>query len=145
MRRVVADHLLMVVQFLGVMGWVMIAVGGMGLASTMSLAVMERTREIGVLRAIGARHRDILALIETEGATIALLAWLIALPLSVPMSVGLAAAFGRIMFPVPAAYVPEPAGVAGWFIMVLLVSLFACAWPARRALQVTPAAALAYE
>jgi putative ABC transport system permease protein len=144
-RRVFEDHLLMVVQFLGAMSWVMILVGGMGLASTMSLAVMERTREIGVLRAIGARHRDILLLVEVEGLVIALLAWLIALPLSVPMSVALGDAFGRIMFPVPTSYVPDAGGVAGWLAVVVVVALVACSWPALRALRVPPAAALAYE
>jgi putative ABC transport system permease protein len=144
-RRVVEDHLLMVVGFLGAMSWVMILVGGMGLASTMSLAVMERTRDIGVLRAIGAQHRDILLLIEIEGLFIALLAWLIALPLSVPMSIALGDAFGRIMFPLPTSYVPAIAGVLGWLALVVIVATLACAWPALRAMRVPPAAALAYE
>jgi putative ABC transport system permease protein len=144
-RRVIEDHLLMVVQFLGAMSWVMILVGGMGLASTMSLAVMERTREIGVLRAIGARHHDILLLVEIEGMVIALLAWLIALPLSVPISVVLGDAFGRIMFPVPASYVPAFGGMLGWLVLVVIVAALACAWPALRAMRVPPAAALAYE
>jgi putative ABC transport system permease protein len=144
-RRVIEDHLLMVVQFLGAMSWVMILVGGMGLASTMSLAVMERTREIGVLRAIGAHHRDILLLVEIEGLVIALLAWLIALPLSVPMSIALGDAFGRIMFPVPTSYVPAFAGMLGWLVLVVIVAMLACAWPALRAMRVPPAAALAYE
>ena len=82
-RRVLEDHLLMVVQFLAAMGWVMIVVGGRGLASTMSLAVLERTREIGVLRAIGARHGAILGIVQVEGLVIAILSWLAALPLSV--------------------------------------------------------------
>ena len=67
-----ATHLLMVADFLGVMAWVMIAVGGLGLASTMSLAVLERTREIGVMRAIGARHGAIHLIIQVEGLVIAL-------------------------------------------------------------------------
>jgi putative ABC transport system permease protein len=66
-RRVMEDHLLMVADFLGVMAWLMIVVGGLGLASTMSLAVLERTREIGVLRAIGARHRSILTMVQSRG------------------------------------------------------------------------------
>ena len=49
-RASVEDHLLMVAEFLSVMGWLMIVVGGLGLASTMSLAVLERTREIGCAR-----------------------------------------------------------------------------------------------
>ncbi|MEO7755190.1 MAG: FtsX-like permease family protein, partial [Dokdonella sp.] len=143
-RRTFEDHLLMVVQFLGVMGWVMIAVGGMGLASTMSLAVLERTREIGVLRAIGARHATITRMIQAEGIVIAALAWLVALPLSVPVSVALANAFGKVMFTVPTHVVPDAGGVFRWLSMSVFVSVVACAWPARRATRIPTAAALGY-
>jgi putative ABC transport system permease protein len=93
-RRVVEDHLLLVVEFLGAAGWLMLAIGAMGLASSLGLSVLERTRELGVLRAIGARHGQIAALVAGEGLVIALLAWLLALPVSVPMSIALGEAFG---------------------------------------------------
>jgi putative ABC transport system permease protein len=143
-RRVVEDHLLMVVDFLGAMGLVMIAVGAMGLASTMGLAVLERQREIGVLRAIGARDGAILALVQVEGLTLVVLAWLVSLPLALPISAVLEAAFGRIMFSVPWRLVPS-AGVAfGWLGLMALISLVACALPAWRALRIPAARALAY-
>ena len=144
-RRVFEDHLLMVVNFLGVMAWVMIAVGGMGLAATMSLAVLERTREIGVLRAIGARHRAIMAMIQTEGLVIAVLGWLVSIPLSIPMTLVLADAFGKVMFPAPAPLLPDARGVIGWLVMVVVVSVAACAWPAQRATRIPTSAALSYE
>jgi putative ABC transport system permease protein len=144
-RRAMEDHLAMVAGFLGVMLQLMIVVGGLGLAATMSLAVIERTREIGVLRAVGARHRSILMLVQLEGLVIAGLSWLIALPLSVPMSAVLGHAFGRIMIPVPVSLVPEPSAVLRWLGIALAVSLAACAWPAHRATRVVTATALAYE
>ena len=144
-RGAVEDHLLMVVDFLGGMAWLMILVGGLGLASTMGLAVLERTREIGVLRAIGAPHRSIFTLVQVEGLVIALLSWALAIPMSVPISVLLGKAFGRIMLPVPVTYLPDGAGVAMWLALVVIVALLACAWPAVRALRVPTAAALAYE
>lgn len=135
----------MVVNFLGSMGWLMLLVGGLGLASTMGLAVLERTREIGVLRAIGARHSAILTMIQVEGLTIARLSWALAIPVSIPMSVLLAQAFGRIMMRVPITYLPNATGVAIWLSLVVVVSLVACAWPALRATRVPTAAALAYD
>lgn len=144
-KRSVDDHLLMVVQFLGAMAWVMILVGGLALASTMGLAVLERTREIGVLKAIGARHRTILGLIQAEGLTIALGSWLVAIPLSVPMSLALGEVFSRVMLPVPVRVVPEPVGVAAWLGLVVVVATVACLWPAARAMRVPTAAALNYE
>lgn len=144
-RHSVEDHLLMVAGFLGAMAQLMIVVGGLGLAATMSLAVLERTREIGVLRAIGARHRSILTMIHVEGLVISLLGWALAVPLSIPMSVILGRAFGRIMLPVPVVYLPHVAGVLSWLAVVVVVSVLACAWPAWRATRITTAAALAYE
>ena len=144
-RRVTEDHLLMVADFLGAMAWLMIVVGGLGLASTMSLSVLERTREVGVLRAIGTRNGAILTMVQVEGLVIAAMSWAIALPLSVPMSLVLGRAFGRVMMPVPDRLVPQSTGVLAWLALVLVVSLVACALPAVRALRITAAKALAYE
>jgi putative ABC transport system permease protein len=144
-RRGVEDHLLMVVNFLGLMAWVMIAVGAMGLASTMSLAVLERTREIGVLRAIGARHGAILRMVQSEGLVIALLGWLVSIPLSMPMSMVLADAFGRVMFTTPIRSIPDGYSVMVWLLMVVVVSLLACTLPSLRATRIPTAKALSYE
>lgn len=144
-RRVTEDHLLMVVQFLVVMGWVMLVVGGMGLASTMGLAVLERTREIGIMRAIGARHATLITVVEGEGLVIALLGWAAAIPLSIPVSAALAEAFSRIMLRIPVYWSPHAASVLQWLGVVLVTSVVACAWPAVRATRVSVARALAYE
>jgi putative ABC transport system permease protein len=141
----VEDHLLMVADFLGVTAILLIVVGGLGLAATMSLSVLERTREIGVLRALGAAHGAILLMVQVEGLVIALLSWAIALPLSVPMSVILGQAFGRIMFAVPTTLTPDVTAVLRWLGVVVLVSIVSCAWPALRATRITTAAALSYE
>jgi putative ABC transport system permease protein len=144
-RRVIEDHLLMVVQFLAAMGWVMLAVGGLGLLSTLAIGVVERTREIGVLRAIGAGHRAILALVTLESLAIALLAWLAALPLSIPIGAGLSYAFGRIMFALPLRWLPEPAALLQWLALALLLGALAALGPGWRALRVPAARALVYE
>ena len=144
-RSVMEDHLLMVAGFLGDVSILMIVVGGLGLASTMSLSVLERTREIGVLRAIGAQHGAIIGMIQAEGLVIAVLSWLVAIPLSLPMSILLGRAFSRVMLQIPLSLVPEPGGVAKWLGVVVGVSLVACAWPAIRATRITTSAALSYE
>jgi putative ABC transport system permease protein len=143
-RRIVEDHLLMVVDFLAAMGVVMIAVGGMGLASTMGLSVLERRREIGVLRAIGARDGAILWLVQAEGLTIVVLAWLASLPLALPISAALEFAFGRIMFSVPWRWVPSAAVALGWLGIMAAISVVACAVPAWRAMRVPVVRALAH-
>jgi putative ABC transport system permease protein len=80
-----------------------------------------------------------------EALVIALASWLVAIPLSVPMSIVLGKAFGRIMLPVPVTFVPELTGVLRWLAVVVIVSVVASAWPAFRATRITTARALAYE
>ena len=144
-RSAMEDHLLLVAGFLVAMSQLTIIVGGLGLASTMSLSVLERTREIGVLRAIGASHSAIVTMVQVEGLVVAALSWLIALPLSLPMSVLVGRAFGRVMITVPVTWVPEASAILIWLGISVGVSLAACAWPARHATRITTAAALAYE
>jgi putative ABC transport system permease protein len=144
-RQGIEDHLQMVVSFLGMMGWVMIVVGGMGLASTMSVGVLERQREIGVLRAIGASGGAILGMVQLEGLVMALLGWLLSLPLSLPVSVLLGEAFGRVMFAIPTSLTPELGGALRWLGLVTAVSVLACAWPARQAMRMPVVKALQYE
>ncbi len=144
-RSVIEDHLLMVAGFLGMMAKLIIVVGGLGLASTMSLSVLERRREIGVMRAIGARHSSLLGMIQVEGLVIAVLSWVVAIPLSAPMSIVLAQAFGRVMFPVEAHLVPKTSGLLEWLVVVVIVSVIACSLPALRAMRIPTATALAYE
>jgi putative ABC transport system permease protein len=144
-RSAVEDHLVMVAAFLGVMSQLIIVIGGLGLAASMSIGVLERTREIGVLRAIGARELSILGLIQVEGLAIAVVSWIVSLPLSVPMSYILARVFGGIMLPTTPVYWPGLGGLARWMAVVVVVSFVSCMWPAWRAMRVSVRQALAYE
>jgi putative ABC transport system permease protein len=144
-RRAIEDHLLMVGAFLLLMAQLTVIVGALALGATMSLAVQERTREIGVLRAMGATPRAIVAMVQTEGLLIAIMSWLIAIPLSLPVSVLLARAFGRIMLPVIPTLVPQGIAVSIWLAVVIVASLIACAWPAGRATRIPTVVAIAYE
>ena len=71
--------------------------------------------------------------------------WLLAVPLSIPMSLALGRAFGQIMFPVPVVIAPELVGVVRWFAVVVILTVVACAVPAWRAARIAPRVALAFE
>ncbi|MBL0939408.1 MAG: ABC transporter permease [Gemmatimonadaceae bacterium] len=144
-RASAEDHLVMVVDFLIAVAQLTVIVAALGLASTMGLAVLERTREIGVLRAVGATPRAIMAVVQAEGLLIAVVSAVVAIPLSIPMSVVLGAAFGRVMFPVPVELRPVGASVALWFAVAIVVSVLACAGPARRATRISAREALGHD
>ena len=77
-----------IVALLLVMAILLALVGGLGLMGTMSINVLERTREIGVLRAIGAPNRGVAQVFILEGITIGLLSWLMGSLLAIPVSPG---------------------------------------------------------
>jgi putative ABC transport system permease protein len=144
-RRALEEHFLMVCDLLLAMAGLIVAVGALGLATTMSLAVMERTREIGVLRAIGAANGAIYSIVLMEGLTIGFLSWALAVPISIPMTRVVTAGFGTIMFEAPLVLVPAGGAVVGWFVLVAVVSTLATIHPARTATTITTADALAYD
>src|SRR5690349_20485005 len=62
-------------------------VGGLGLAITLSMNVLERTREIGILRSLGVHNGVVRRVVTGEALVIALVSWLAAIPLSVPLAI----------------------------------------------------------
>jgi putative ABC transport system permease protein len=69
------------------------AVGAVGLLTTLAISVFERQKEIGVMRSIGAGSTAIATQFLTEGVIVSLIAWVLAIPLSYVIALGLIAAF----------------------------------------------------
>lgn len=120
------------------------AVGGFGLSGTLSINVMERTREIGVMRAVGASSADISRIFLGEGLLLGLLSWLAAIPLSGLAGEQFVAALAVIIdFPFDYRYSWESIWV--WFGMITLISIGASWLPSRRATRISVRESLAYE
>ena len=128
-----------------IMALLTVAVGGIGLTSTMSMNVLERTREIGVMRAIGATNGAIRQMVVLEGVLVGLLSWLIALGLSFPLSHLICAGVGIALLQRPLDYVFNWEGVVIWLGLVVVISALASLWPAVNAARLTVRDALAYE
>jgi putative ABC transport system permease protein len=120
-------------------------VGSIGLAGTMSMNVMERTREIGVLRAIGADNGAVAKLVLVEGLTIGLLSYILGAILSFPITRLLSDVISEAIFNSPADSVFTYQGFVIWFGVVLVLSLVASLMPARGATHLTIREVLAYE
>jgi putative ABC transport system permease protein len=120
-------------------------VGGLGLAGTMSLSVMERTREIGVMRSVGAGTGTLRYMFILEGLIIGMISYIIALAISIPTTIGFAAVLGGAMFGKPFSTAFTPMGAVIWLVLVVLVSVLASVAPAQRASQISIREALTYE
>jgi putative ABC transport system permease protein len=125
---------------------VMIAiVGGLGLMGTMSINVLERTREIGVMRAIGASNGDIQGIVIVEGLVIGLISWSVSILLAIPITGVLCFGVGMAILTAPMPAVYGMTGIIAWLVFTLVLATIASALPARRASRLTVRDTLAYE
>ena len=129
---------------LAVMALVIGAVGSIALSGVLSLNVLERRRELGVMRAIGASSGAISRLCIGEGLILGLLSWLIALPLSLPAGSLLTRAMGNA-FGIEFVYHYTPTGALYWLGIITVLSVAASWLPARGATRISVRESLAYQ
>ena len=139
------EHMLMIYVFLIVMSAIIGGVGGLGLMTTMSLNVLERRREMGVMRAIGATPRIVWLMVVAEGVVIGVLSWIIAALLAWPISKGIGDFLVGMVFQSRLDFVFEPLGLVIWLMVSISLSAVASFIPAWKASRVTVREALAYE
>src|SRR5690606_30017440 len=119
--------------------------GAMGLTGTMGMNVLERTREIGIMRAIGADDRAVMRIVIGEGFVIGIVSFLIAIVVSIPITYGLSYIVSLAVFETPIDVVFTLTGYAIWLGLVLLLSVLGSILPARKAARLTIREVLAYE
>jgi putative ABC transport system permease protein len=120
-------------------------VGSIGLTGTMTMNVMERTREIGVLRAIGGHNQVISQLVIVEGLIIGMLSYMMGMILSIPISYLLSNVISHTIFDSPAEITYTPQGFLIWLAVVVVLSILASLLPAKNATNLTIREVLAYE
>jgi putative ABC transport system permease protein len=120
-------------------------VGAMGLTGTMGMNVLERTREIGIMRAIGAKDSEIMRMVMVEGMVIGSISWVLGLVLSIPITYGLSLIVSLAVFETPINVVFTPLGYLIWLALVIVLSALASILPARNAARLTIREVLAYE
>jgi putative ABC transport system permease protein len=143
--KTASESLDILVTFLLIMALLTALVGSMGLTGTMGMNVLERTREIGVMRSIGAVDKQIMLTVIVEGMIIGGISWLIGSLLSIPFTYLLSGIISQAIFHSPIAVNFTAAGFLIWFLMVLVLSALASILPARNAARLTIREVLAYE
>ncbi|MBK8988066.1 MAG: ABC transporter permease [Chloroflexi bacterium] len=134
-----------VVGFLVMMAGLLAMVGGLGLTTTMSINVLERIREIGVLRAIGASDGSVRLIVMAEGVLIGWLSFAGGSLLAVPFSRILSQQVGVALLGFPLDYTFSVSGMVLWFVIISILGAAASLGPARNASRLTIREVLAYE
>ena len=145
--KVIYDHLNIILMIIVFLSFLVLVVSALGMASATGISIMERTREIGVLRAIGATPRMIYRLFVTEGFITSITSLIFGLIMAWPLSLLASVFFGRLMLGESATLRYTLSG-EGLFITLFTTLLFA--WlasriPASRAIKISTRDALAYE
>ena len=140
-----AQMVTILISFLLIMAFLIAFVGSIGLTGTMGMNVLERTREIGVMRAIGAVDFEIIKSVVIEAMMIGLITWVLAIGLSFPISFLLLRIITVSMMGSPLGVTFTPLGIYIWLGVVILLSIIASIVPARNAARLTINEVLSYE
>jgi putative ABC transport system permease protein len=144
-RRIIGSQFGVVVSFLMIMALLLALVGGLGLMGTMSMNVLERTREIGVLRAIGASNGAVRQIVIVEGVLIGAISWVLSALVGLPLSVAMDNSVGVAFIQMPLDFVFSLAGMLIWLGIVTALAALASFLPAWNAARLTVRDVLAYE
>jgi putative ABC transport system permease protein len=140
-----SESLDILITFLLIMALLTALVGSMGLTGTMGMNVLERTREIGVMRSIGAVDRVIMNTVIVEGTVIGGISWVLGAILSIPFTYLLSDIVSLAIFNSPIDVLFTFSGYLLWLLVVLVLSALASIIPARNAARLTIREVLAYE
>jgi putative ABC transport system permease protein len=119
-------------------------VGGIGLASTMSANVLDRTREFGVMHAVGAKPKTVRRIVRAEGIFLALASLLVAIIPALALTGILGAGLGNLFMDAPLPYRISTLAIVIWLVLVVFGSALATDTAANRASHMTVREALAY-
>lgn len=118
-------------------------VGAVALSGTLTINVLDRTREIGIMRAIGASAWAVAGQFLGEGLILAWLSWLLAIPLSIPVGRMVINTLAQVMN-IELIYQVSPIGFLYWLVIVTILAVIASWFPAQKAAQTSVRESLAY-
>jgi putative ABC transport system permease protein len=130
-------------QSITVLGLVIVAISMVGLVNAITMGVLERTREIGMLRCVGARASDVRRIFGIEGLIVALVGWLLGLPSGYLMARGLIALTASVA-DIDLSFVFPPVNLAITLVGTVVLALLVLLAPVRRAVRFKPGEALRY-
>lgn len=143
--QVLKDHILVILYFLIAMSVLVLLVGGLGVISAMNISIIERKREIGIMRSIGGKPFQIQKIIIVEMLMFGILSWGLFWFISIPLSKIISDFFGQLIIETTLDYAFEPLAIPITFIIMLFVVFFALIFPLQKARRITIKEAIMYE
>ena len=144
-RKMAEEHFLVLALMLALMALLVLAVGVLGLSSAMSVNVLERTREIGIMRSIGATTHAVGGMVVVEALTVGFAGWIAACLIAWPVSAIVASRFGMIFFEAPLEFGLSLGGMCAWLGLATGAALIAAIVPALNAASIPVREAIALE
>lgn len=141
-KQGILDHLVIILSVLTLASLVVLFVGVLGLTTTLALSVVQRTREFGVMSALGATPAALARQVWVEALLLGGLSAGTALLLTVPVSFALEAACGQIFFKAPLDPWISPAASLLWLGVVFVLASVSSLGPALRASRLSVREAL---
>ena len=145
MEAIILGHLDPLTLLLGILAGLALLVGALGLGSAIAVGIVERFREIGVMKAVGARGHVLFVLVAAEGLLVALVGWLIASGVAPMVSRPIVDAFGSMVVGYPFEYRSDLTDPLGALAAALVTALLASLLPTRAAVRASVRAALRTE
>lgn len=118
-------------------------VGAIGLSNALMMSVLERRKEIGILRSIGAVSRKVALVFWTEGTALGLFAWVLALVLGIPAAYGFVQVQAHLLAPIPFAF--NPVNLVVMLVAIVALTMLASVGPVFAAMRVKIVQTLRYE
>ncbi|MCL0030000.1 FtsX-like permease family protein, partial [Dehalococcoidia bacterium] len=140
----IGDMVGIVQAFVAGLAAIALLVGGVGVMNTMYTSVLERTREIGVMKAVGAQNRHILLIFLIESSLMGLVGGIIGVVLGLLLSAGTSLVVGHFLDFELLLVISAPL-ILGTLLFSLLAGAIAGMLPARRASKLRPVEAFRYE
>jgi len=144
LKTAMGEHVVVLVATLIMTAILLAVIGLLGLASTMSMNVIERTRELGIMKVSGATPFVIVKIITIEGVLIALMSWVLAVLVSLPLSYQIGSFIGYMTFKMPIGLSISWFAVFLWLGLVIVLAAVASMVPAWRASRMPVHHAISY-
>jgi len=135
LREALVDHFAILLFVLMAIALSAVLVGGLGLGTTLGLNVLDRTRELGILRAMGGDDGHIRRLVSIEGAAISGVSAVAAMLLSVPLTVAVTRAIGPHILRIELPLALSPIAAVAWCMLAAGITWIACRWPTSMAIR----------